>query len=129
MSFKDVCEVGIGLISVTTVSHAAIAAVPLYTVVTGFKFIPDHIKVEAAGDEAATIVSAGLSTALTDFVPNQTLSNLDAADDMTILKPIQAATPVKLQVYAAGEIFSVDVTTNVGNAGNTYYLYGTLIAV
>ncbi len=124
----DMNEEGISLISTTTVSHAAIAATTLYTVPVGKKFLPDHIKVEAAGDEAVTIVSAGLSTALTDFVPNQTLSNLDAADDMVKVQPIQNATPVKQQVYAAGEIFQVDVTTAVGNAGNTYYLFGTIIA-
>ena len=123
----DMNDEGISLISTTTVNHSAIAAEPLYTVPPGKKFLPDHIKVKAAGNEAATIVSAGLSTALTDFLPNQTLSNLDAADDMVILKPIQAATPLQLQVYVAGEIFSVDVTTNVGNAGNIYYLFGHLI--
>ena len=119
----------ISLISTTTVSHAAIAAVTLYTVPAGFEFTPDHVKVKAAGDEGATVVSLGLSTALTDFCPNNTLSNLDAADDMVIVRPIPNTTPLKSQVYTAGEIFQVDVTTNVGQAGNTYYLFGTLIAV
>ena len=122
-------EEGISLLSTTTVDHSAIAATTLYTVPAGFLFLPDHVKVKAAGNEGATIVSLGLSTALTDFCPNNTLSNLDAANDMVKIQPIPNTTPLKLQVYTAGEIFQVDVTTNVGQAGNIYYLFGTLIAV
>ena len=126
MSFSE--ELTIALLSTTTVSHAAIAATTLFTVPSGFRFIPDHAKVEAAGDEAATIVSLGQVGALTDFLPNQTLSNLDAQYDMVICRPIQAATPAKHKSYAAGTVFQVNVTTNVGNAGNTYLLFGTLKA-
>lgn len=122
-------EEGISLISTTTVSHAAIAATELYTVPAGFLFFPDHVKVKGAGNEGATVVSLGLSTDLTDFCPNNTLQNLDAVNDMVKIQPIPNTTPLKLQVYTAGEIFSVDVTTNVGQAGNVYYLFGTLIKV
>ena len=94
----------------------------------GFRFIPDHVKIEAAGDEAATIASFGQVGALTDFLPNQTLSNLDAQYDVAICRPIQAATPVQHKSYAAGTVFQVDVTTSVGNAANTYMLFGTLKA-
>jgi len=122
-------EEGISLISTTLVDHSGIAPTTLYTVPASFTFMPDHVKIKAAGDEGATIISLGLSTALTDFCPNNTLSNLDIANDMVIVRPIPNTTPLKSQVYTAGEIFQVDVTTNVGNALNTYYLYGTLIAV
>ncbi len=119
----------ISLMSTTTVDHSAIAATTLYTVPTGFRWIPDHVKVEAAGDEAATIVSLGQVGALTDFLGNQTLSILDAQYDVVTLQPIPNATPVLQKSYAAGTVFQVNVTTAVGNAANTYYLFGNLQAV
>ncbi|MCK5614740.1 hypothetical protein KAR91_73440 [Candidatus Pacearchaeota archaeon] len=123
----DLNEEGISLLSTTTVSHGAATATTLFTVPVGKKFLPDNVKIEAAGDEAETDITLGQVGALTDWLGTQQLDNLDAADDMVTLMPIPAATPVMQKVYAAGTVFQVDVTAANGNAGNVYYLFGTLI--
>lgn len=119
----------VALLSTTTVSHAGLAQTTLLTVPTGYKFLPDHVDIEAAGDEADTDITLGASGALTDFMGTTQLDNLDAADDIVTVRPIPADPPLKQKVYAAGIVFQVDVTAANGNAGNTYYLYGTLVAV
>ena len=121
-------ENGIALLSTTTVSHAAAAATTLYTVPTGKRFVPDHVKIIAAGDEAATDITIGQVGALTDFMGTTQLDNLDAAYDMVKVQPVPADPPVKQKSYAAGVVFQVDVTAANGNAGNTYKLFGTLNA-
>jgi hypothetical protein len=121
-------ENGVALLSTTTVSHAAVAQTTLHTVPSGFRMIPDHVKIVAAGDEAATDITLGQVGALTDFMGTTQLDNLDAQYDMVKVQPIPADPPVKQKSYAAGTVFQVDVTAANGNAGNTYHLFGTLIA-
>lgn len=119
-------ENNVSLISVTTVSHAATGQTTLLTVPTGYRFIPDHVKIEAAGDEGTTDITLGQSGALTDFMGTTQLDNLDAQYDVVKVQPIQADPPVKQKSYAAGTLFQVDVTVANGNAGNTYLLFGIL---
>ena len=111
-----------------TVSLAAVAATTLYTVPTGFIAVIDHVDVIAGADAGASVATVGRSTALTDFVGAQTLSNLDAAGDKVTLMPVPNATPVKQKTYAAGVIIQMDVTTGSGGATNYVYLFGYLYA-
>lgn len=126
MSFLDINETSVALMSTTTVDHSGAAQTILYTVPTGKRFIPDHVKIIAAGDEAATDITLGQVGALTDFMGTTQLDNLDAQYDMVKVQPIPADPPVKQKSYAAGTVFQVDVTAANGNAANTYKLYGTL---
>jgi hypothetical protein len=119
-------ENSISLISVTTVDHSAAAQTTLTTVPTGYRMVVDHVKIVAAGDEAATDITLGQVGALTDFIGTTQLDNLDAQYDAVKVQPIQADPPVKQKSYAAGTVFQVDVTAGNGNAANTYYLFGTL---
>jgi hypothetical protein len=122
----DSKEKGVLIMETTTVAHNAAAQTTLYTVPPGKRFIPDHVKIIAAGDEAATDITLGQVGALTDFMNTTQLDNLDAQYDMVKVQPIPADPPVKQKSYAAGTVFQVDVTAANGNAGNTYILYGTL---
>ena len=100
----------------------------IYTVPTGLIMIPLGIALVAGADMGASILTAGRSTALTDFLGSQTLSNIDAAGDMAWLQPVPAATPVILKTYAAGVIFQIAVTTALGGATNYADLFGWLKA-
>jgi hypothetical protein len=122
----DLKEVSIALVSTTTVSLAATGQTTLFTVPAGKRFVPTKALVIAGADAGASIVTLGKSTALTDFLAAQTLSNLDAQYDAVKLQPIQNATPVKQKSYAAGDIFQIDVTTAAGGATNTVKLFGFL---
>ena len=119
-------ENSIALLSVTTVSHAVATATTLTTVPSGYRMIVDHIKIKAAGDEAQTDMTLGQVGALTDFIGTTQLDNLDAQYDAVKIQPIQADPPVKQKSYAAGTVFQVDITAANGNAGNKYFLFGTL---
>lgn len=119
-------ENSIALLSTTTVDHSAAAATTLTTVPSGFRMIVNHVKIEAAGNEAQTDITLGQVGALTDFIGTTQLDNLDAQYDAVKVQPIQADPPVKQKSYAAGTVFQVDVTAGNGNAGNTYMLFGTL---
>ena len=98
----------------------------LYTVPTGKIMIPFGIALVPGADCGASVLTAGRSTALTDFLAAQTLSNIDAAGDLAWLIPVPNATPVVLKTYAAGVIFQVDVTTALGGATNYVDLFGWL---
>jgi hypothetical protein len=122
-------EHSIALLAVVTVDHSAIAATTLFTVPVGYRLLLDQVKIEAAGDEGITDISIGQSAALTDFIGVTQLDNLDAQYDAVKVQPIQANPPAKQKSYAAGAIIQVDVLTAVGNAGNTYMVFGTLKAI
>jgi hypothetical protein len=128
MSFLET-QVAAALLSTTTVSHAAAAQTTLYTVPAGYELIIDHAKVRAAGDEALTDITIGKSGALTAFVGTTQLDNLDAADEIVEVKPSPVDPPASHEVFDAGDVIQVDVTAANGNAGCTYYLFGTLLAV
>lgn len=117
-----------GMISSTTVSFAANANTILYNVPPNKKLVLTKAVVIAGADAGATTtISIGQSTSTTDFIPANTLSNLDAADDAVILQPIPNTTPLKSRAYPAGSIISCTVATASGGATNTVQLYGTFI--
>jgi polygalacturonase len=119
---------GNGMISSTTVSFAANANTILYYVPPNKKLVLTKAVVIAGADAGATTtISIGQSTSTTDFIPANTLSNLDAANDAVILQPIPNTTPLKSRAYPAGVIISCTVGTFSGGATNTVQLYGTFI--
>lgn len=119
---------GAGMISSTTVSFAANASTILYFVPPNKKLVLTKAIIIAGADAGATTtISIGQSTSTTDFIPANTLSNLDAADDAVILQPIPNTTPLKSRAYPAGSIISCTVATASGGATNTVQLYGTFI--
>lgn len=119
-------ENNISLLGIATVDHSATGQTTLCTCPSGFRMIIDHVKIEAAGDEGTTDITLGQSGALTDFMGTTQLDNLDAQYDVVKLQPVQADPPAKQKSYAAGTAFQVDVAVANGNAGNTYFVYGTL---
>lgn len=119
-------ENNIALLAIVTVDHSAAAQTNLINVPSGFRCILDHVKIEAAGDEADTDITIGQVGALTDFIGTTQLDNLDAQYDSIKVQPIQADPPAKQKSYAAGTVIQVDVTVGNGNAGNTYLVFGTL---
>ena len=119
-------ENNICLLAIVTVDHSGVGQTTLHTVPSGFRCIFDHVKIEAAGDEAETDITIGQVGALTDFIGTTQLNNLDAQYDVVKVQPVQADPPVKQKSYAAGTVIQVDVTAANGNAGNTYFVYGTL---
>lgn len=115
------------LLSTTTVAFNADADTTLYTVPTGKRCVLSHAIVVAAADAGGTTtVSIGQNTAETDFVPANTLSNLDAQYDSVILMPIPNTTPLKIKSYAADTVIEAQVASQSGAAGNTIYLFGIL---
>lgn len=114
------------LLSATTIALNAAAATTLYTVPVGKRCVLTKAIIVAGADASTSTVTIGKSTALTDFLNTQTLSNLDAQYDTVILTPVPNSTPVKQKSYAAGDIIQVNVTSGVGGASNTLYLFGFL---
>lgn len=113
------------LLSTTTVSFAANADTTLYTVPLGQRCTLSHAIVVAGADAGATTtLSIGQDGAETDFIPANTLSNLDAEYDVVKLQPIPNTTPLKNKSYAGGTIIQAQVGANSGGATNTVYLFG-----
>ena len=117
-------ESAVGLLSTTTVTFAADGQTTLYTVPVGKRCILHHVTIIAAADVGATTVTVGQVGALTDFLPTNTLSNLDAQYDKVDIYPIPNTTPLKGKSYAAATIIQIDVGAHAGAAGNTVLLYG-----
>jgi hypothetical protein len=119
---------GAGMISSTIVSFAANANTILYYVPPNKALVLTKAVVIAGSDAGATTtISIGQNTSTTDFVPANTLSNLDTNNDVVILQPIPNTTPLKNKLYAAGSVISCTVATASGGATNTVQLYGTFI--
>lgn len=115
------------LLSTTTVAFNANADTTLYTVPTGVRCVLSHAVIVAGADAGATTaVSIGADGAETDFLAVNTLSNLDAANDAVIVRPIPNTTPLKSKSYAAGTVIQMQVTNQSGGATNTVYLFGVL---
>lgn len=126
----DIKTIGIYPLSgVVTVSLAATGQTTLYTVPTGYKAIPVFLDFIAGADASTSTFTAGRSTALTDFLGTQTLSGINADEDVAHCWPVPNATPVLSKTYAAGVIIQIDVTSAVGGATNQAILWGYLIAV
>lgn len=123
----DLKEKAASLLSTTTVAFNANGDTTLYTVPTGKRCVLSHAIVVAGADAGATTtLSIGQNGAETDFIPANTLSNLDAQYDAVILKPIPNTTPLKNKSYAAGTVIEGQVATQSGGATNTLYLFGFL---
>jgi len=124
-SSLDLIEKTIGLLSTTTVAFNADADTTLYTVPTGKRCVLSHAIIVAAGDAGATTtISIGANGTETDFIPANTLSNLDAQYDSVILQPIPNTTPLKIKSYVAATVIEAQVASQSGVAGNTVYLFG-----
>lgn len=120
-------ENAITLLSATTVALNANADTTIYTVPSGKRCILSHAILVAGADAGATsAISIGADGAETDFIPANTLSNLDAAYDAVILMPVPNTTPAKTKSYASGTAIQAQVTNQSGGATNTLYLFGIL---
>jgi hypothetical protein len=115
------------LLSTSTVSFAANADTTLYTVPTGKRCVLSFAIVVAGADAGATTtIAIGADGAETNFIPANTLSNLDAQYDAVILMPIPNTTPLKSKSYAAATVIQAQVATQSGGTTNTVYLFGFL---
>jgi hypothetical protein len=125
----DIKDLTIYLLSSTTVDLQTDANTTLYTVPTGKRCVLDHADI-ICGTAASTtaVITIGASTALTDFLGSQTLTNLAATNDVVHCYPIPNATPVKTKSYAAGTVIQLDVgTADVdGSDDATVNLFGYL---
>ena len=123
----DLKSTSIALLSTTTVSFAADADTLLYTVPTGKRCVLSHAVIVAAGDAgASTKISIGQTGATADFLAENTLSSLDAANDVVIVRPIPNTTPLQSKSYAAAALLYATVASQSGVAANTVMLFGTL---
>jgi hypothetical protein len=121
-------QLAAALLSTTTVAFNANADTDLYTVPVGKTCILLFAVVKAGADAGATTtLSIGANGTETDFIPANTLSNLDAAGDVVILMPVPNTTPTKTKSYAAGTVIQAQVANQSGGATNTVYLFGFLI--
>ena len=114
------------LLSTTTVALNADADTTLYTVPTGKRCVLTHVVLVAGADAGTTNISIGADGAETDFLPLQTLSNLDAQYDAVTMMPVPNTTPTKCKSYAGGIVIQAQVTNQAGGATNTLYLFGFL---
>lgn len=115
------------LLSVTTIAFNADADTTIYTVPADRRCVLSHAIIVAAADAGATTtISIGAADSETDFIPNNTLSNLDAQYDAVIVMPIPNTTPLKTKSYAAAVVIEARVASQSGAAGNTIYLFGIL---
>lgn len=118
------------LLSTTTVALNANADTTLYTVPAGYRCVLAFAILVAGADAGATTqLSIGQDTAETDFIPANTLSNLNAQYDAVILMPVPNTTPATIKSYAAETVIQAQVTNQSGGATNTLYLFGFLYAV
>jgi hypothetical protein len=125
----DLKEKSASLLGTATLDVQSAAQTTIYTVPVGKRCILDHIKIVSGATASPTaVVSFGQDGAATDFVGNQTMTNLAAQYDCVIIMPVPNATPVKTKSYAAGTVIEADVTTADADGGtdNTVYVYGTL---
>ena len=119
-------EKAIAWLSTTAVSFAANGQTTLYTVPSGKRCILHSAVIIAAADAGTTTATIGQVGALTDFVPANTLSSLDAQYDSVRLQPVPNTTPLKNKSYPSGTVIQIDVGANAGAAGNIVMLFGTL---
>lgn len=129
MSFLE--TKGVALLSTTSIaSFASATATTLYTVPTGYKCVLTEAWVEVAGDVGAALAfTIGRSTALTDFVGTTNGDNLDADEDIILVKPVPSATPATNKIYPAATIIKINVAVAGNAVAGVVYLFGFLIAV
>jgi hypothetical protein len=97
---------------------APAAETSLYTVPTGFIFIPVMIILdEFSAAVTAAVITAGIGGGDCDeFLGNITLTNIDGTSSYVILQPVPSSTPVELIHLTAGQSFSIEITTAEGSA-------------
>jgi len=125
----DLKEKTPSLLGTATLDVQSTAQTTIYTVPVGKRCILDHIKIVSGATASPTaVICFGQDGATTDFVGNQTMTNLAAQYDCVIIMPVPNATPVKTKSYAAGTVIEADVTTADADGGtdNTVYVFGTL---
>lgn len=115
-----------GLLSVTNVSLAADADTTIYTVPTGKRLVLTKAILVVGADAGTSVISIGADGAETDWLPNNTLSALDAANDAAILQPVPNTTPVLVKSYAGGTVIQAKVSSHAGGATNSLSLFGYL---
>lgn len=106
----------------------------LYTVPTGFSFIPTLLVVHTlSADMSAAVFSAGLSTAKTDFVATITCSGANGVTKILVIRPDYNATPAAgsglMTIIPAASTFVIDMLTAAGGAcTGTVDLFGYLFS-
>lgn len=107
----------------------------IYTVPAGKRFVPTKVIFVAGDDCGESVISIGQQGATTDFVPAQSLKNLDAQYDAAVIKPLEPEladssaseqAPVASKSYAAGTVIECDVIYGDGGATNSLKLMGIL---
>lgn len=114
-------------LSTTTVTFESSGQTTLYTVPAGKTFIPVFVIIRVGGDAGTTDVSFGRVGALTDWIGNTQLDNLDAAGDCVKIEVTNADPPAKSKTYAAGTVFQIDVIVGIGQPTNYVDLFGYLV--
>ena|SRR3990167_7685708 len=114
------------LLTTANVAFNSSADTVLYTVPASRRCVLSHAAIVAGADAAVTTVSIGAAGAETDWLALNTLSNLDAANDVVLVRPIPNTTPLTSKSYAAGTVIEARVATSAGGATNTFYLFGYL---
>ena len=113
-------------------SAAADTETTLYTVPSGYQFVPLMLVMRGwSADPGASVVTVGKTGGTCDgFLGNQTLSNITAsyADQVAILQPVPNATPVASLILDAGEALGMEITTQ-GTGTCKVDVFGKLIAV
>lgn len=112
-----------------SVNMKTVQATTLFTVPVGKTMVPHFIMIRTNSASLAVCqVTFGLSSALTDFLAAQTLTNITTAGSSVKLMPVPSATPAaEANEYTAGQIFQMNLTVAATAAGTaTIELYGTL---
>lgn len=115
-----------GLLSVTNVSLAADADTTIYTVPVGKRLALTKAILVVGADAGTSVISIGADGAETNWLPNNTLSALDAANDAAILVPVPNTTPTLIKSYAGGTVIQAKVSSQAGGATNSLSLFGYL---
>ncbi len=105
---------GIALISQNLgFDMSSVASTTLFTVPGGKEFTPFAICIsKISATMTAARITFGQSSAKTDFLPTQALTNITTAGASVWLMPVPSATPaIEIITYTAGEAFVIDVTT------------------
>ncbi len=105
----------------------SVATTSLFTVPVGKELTPFAVCISKISATITTAtVTFGQSTAKTDFLDTQTLTNITTAGGGIWLQPIPFATPAReIVTYTAGEIFVIDVTA-LDNATADVSVFGFL---
>jgi len=126
-TITDLFYGGIPLLSIAYINAAANADTTIFTVPVGKRCVLDHAIFIAGGDAGATTtISIGADGTETDFIPANTLSNLDAVNDAVILMPVPNTTPTKTKSYAAGTVIQAQIASQSGVTNNMLMLFGVL---